>query len=111
MKELLWLLPLALVGWMLLRSRGASAEDLKALQGRNPQKVDVRTPSEFASGHAPGSINIPLDQLTARLAELDPGRPVLLGCASGSRSAMATSLLKGKGFEAVNAGRWSRLSN
>ena len=103
------MLPLALVVWMLLRSRGASSEDLKALQGRNPQKVDVRTPSEFAGGHAPGSLNIPLDQLARRLGELDPNRPVLLGCASGSRSAMATTLLKRKGFEAVNAGSWNRL--
>lgn len=109
MNYLIWLLPIAAFAWLLLRARGASQAKLKALAVRDPQWVDVRTPSEFAGGHASGSINIPLDGLMGRLGELDRARPVILACASGSRSAVATSLLKRKGFEAVNAGRWSRL--
>ena len=109
MMDLIWLLPIGLLAWMFLRARGTSAGKLKALQSRNPHRVDVRTPAEFAGGHAPGSVNIPLDQLMSRFGELDAARPVLLGCASGSRSALATSLLKSKGFEAHNVSRWPRL--
>jgi rhodanese-related sulfurtransferase len=111
MRDFLWLLPIALLAYLWWRSRGASTEQLKALVGRGAQLVDVRTPGEFTSGHAPGCLNIPLDQLGRRAGELDKARPVLLCCASGSRSAMAANLLKGQGFEAVNAGSWNRLGN
>jgi hypothetical protein len=43
MNTILWLLPLAFLGWLLLRNRGASREALAALAGRQPQRVDVRT--------------------------------------------------------------------
>ncbi|HJV89599.1 MAG TPA: rhodanese-like domain-containing protein [Holophagaceae bacterium] len=110
MNELIWILPLGLLAFLWFRGRGASKAQLQALVDRKAQKVDVRTPGEFAGGHAPGCVNIPLDQLAARAKDLDKARPVLLCCASGSRSAMATSLLKAKGFEAVNAGPWGRLA-
>lgn len=109
MTDYLWLLPIALVAFLWFRGRGASQDQLEALTARNAQRVDVRTKAEYAGGHAPGTLNIPLDQLAHRAGELDKSRPVLLCCASGSRSAMATTLLKGQGFEAVNAGPWGRL--
>ncbi len=109
MRDYLWVLPVLLLVFFWWRSRGASVDQLKALVARKAQLVDVRTPGEFAGAHAPGSVNIPLDQLGRRTGELDKARPVILVCASGSRSAMATSLLKGQGFEAVNAGPWNRL--
>lgn len=69
--------------------------------------VDVRSPAEFAAGHAGGTLNIPLDQLAARSGELDPERWVVLCCASGTRSAMGVRLLRGRGFrKVVNAGAW-----
>lgn len=70
------------------------------------QIIDVRTPGEFQGGHAPGSRNIPLDQLEARLCDLDKRRPVILCCATGSRSGMATRWLKSLGYDASNAGSW-----
>lgn len=70
------------------------------------QVIDVRTPGEFAGGHALGSRNIPLDQLEVRLAELDRSRPVVLCCATGSRSGMASRWLKALGYDATNAGPW-----
>ncbi|HJW33544.1 MAG TPA: rhodanese-like domain-containing protein [Holophagaceae bacterium] len=109
MTELIWILPLALLAVLWFKGRGASRAQLQALMARKAQLVDVRTPAEFAGGHAPGTVNIPLDQLATRARELDKARPVLCCCASGSRSAMATSLLKAKGFEAVNAGPWGKL--
>ena len=109
MGDYFWVLPLLLLAFFWWRARGASADQLKALLARGGQRVDVRTPGEFSGGHAPGSVNIPLDQLGRRAGELDKSRPVILVCASGSRSAMATSLLKAQGFEAVNAGPWGRL--
>jgi rhodanese-related sulfurtransferase len=109
MNTILWLLPLALLAWLLLRNRGASREALAALAGRQPQRVDVRTGAEFAAGHAEGSLNIPLDHLPRRLGELDKARPVVVACASGARSGMAADLLRQAGFEAVNAGPWPRL--
>lgn len=42
--------------------------------------LDVRPPDEFAMGHLPGAINIPLEALEARLAELDPAREIVAYC-------------------------------
>jgi hypothetical protein len=52
-----------------------SAEELTSIQGVLDQGgtlVDVRTPGEFSSGHLRGAINVPVDQLEGRLAELGP---------------------------------------
>lgn len=69
--------------------------------------VDVRGAGEFASGCNPKSINIPLNELAARTGELDQAKPIILCCASGTRSAMAVRLLKAKGFKnALNGGPW-----
>ncbi len=85
-------------------------EDMKALQASGAQIVDVRTPAEFAQSHLPQSVNIPLDQFQARIPEIDPDRPVLLCCASGTRSGMAKVILEKAGYQQVhNAGPWTRL--
>lgn len=73
--------------------------------------VDVRSRSEFASGSSRGSINIPLDELPRGLKKLDRSKPVILCCASGSRSALAERMLRQVGFEqVVNAGSWVNIS-
>ena len=106
----IWIPVLVVFAWLMWRRRGIPAGQLAELMARNPQVVDVRTSGEFRGGHVPGSKNIPLDSLESRAGELDPARPVLLCCASGSRSAMAVSMLKGKGFTDVhNAGPWTAL--
>lgn len=70
--------------------------------------VDVRSSGEFAGGSGAGSVNIPLDQLARRAGELNPALPVILCCASGTRSGMAMGILKSKGFRKVyNAGPWT----
>ncbi len=72
--------------------------------------VDVRTPGEFMSGNVNGSINIPLQDIQQRLDDIKKlPQPIILCCASGSRSSMATSFLQNNGIECVNAGSWFNL--
>jgi rhodanese-related sulfurtransferase len=56
------------------------------------QLVDVRSPSEFAAGHIPGAINIPMDQIESRLADLSRG-PIVLICQMGKRAQMTADIL------------------
>lgn len=71
--------------------------------------VDVRSAGEFANGNAPGTINIPLPELGSRLGEIPKSSPVVLCCASGTRSGMAKLLLKTKGYPKVyNIGTWRK---
>lgn len=70
--------------------------------------IDVRSAAEFANGNAPGTINIPLQQLGSRLNEIPKNSPVVLCCASGTRSGMAKLLLKKNGYQQVlNIGVWA----
>lgn len=72
--------------------------------------VDVRSRGEFASGARKGSINIPLDELARNVKKLDPGKPIVLCCASGARSAAAERMLRQQGFtQVVNAGSWAAI--
>jgi phage shock protein E len=75
--------------------------------------VDVRTKGEYAGGHIKGSVNIPLDQLTANLGQFkDKEQAIITCCASGMRSASAKSVLKSKGYNNVhNGGSWLSLRN
>lgn len=63
--------------------------------------LDVRQPSEYEESHIAGAKLIPLPQLTDRLDELDPNKPLLVYCAVGGRSQAAAQLLAGKGYDAV----------
>lgn len=66
--------------------------------------LDVRTPQEFAEAFIPGARLIPLQELPARLGELQPlqSKTFIVYCRSGNRSARATELLRARGFRAVN---------
>lgn len=64
--------------------------------------LDVRNPEEYASGHIPGSISIPLAALPARYNELGAlDTPLFVHCLSGGRSGQAVSFLKSVGFTNV----------
>jgi ArsR family transcriptional regulator len=64
--------------------------------------LDVRPADEFAMGHLPGAVNIPLDQLEARLAELDPAQDVVAYCRDPYcvLSYEAVAALRARGFNA-----------
>lgn len=102
---------LALALWFLFkwwRSRQV-ASILPALRQRGATLVDVRSAAEFASASAPGSINLPLQELSARVGELPSSAPIVVACASGSRSAMAKRILRSKGYaEVYNIGSWTK---
>ncbi len=83
---------------------------LPALKAKGALLVDVRSAGEFATAHAPGTVNIPLGDLANRLADIPKTTPVVLCCASGTRSGMAKLLLKKNGYPDVyNAGAWTKL--
>ena len=71
--------------------------------------IDVRSAAEFASAHAPGTLNIPLPELGRRLDEIPRTSPVVLCCASGTRSGMAKMVLLKNGYSNVyNIGTWRK---
>ena len=99
----------AYIAWRAYSSFSARRR-IPSLLAQGAQVVDVRGPAEFAGGHAPGSLNIPLPELDKRAGELDPKRWVIVCCASGTRSAMARRRLLKRGFDQVlNAGSWRNL--
>ena len=82
---------------------------LPTLKKEGAMLVDVRSAAEFASGNAPGTINIPLPELGRRLGEIPKSSPVVLCCASGTRSGMAKLVLKKNGYQHVhNIGTWRK---
>ena len=77
---------------------------LAAPAGERPFLVDVRTPQEFAAGHIPGAVNIPVDDLRSRLGELPRDREIAAYCQVGQRGYLATRILRQAGFQAANVG-------
>jgi phage shock protein E len=77
----------------------------------NKTIIDVRTPAEFMGGHVAGSFNIPLQEITNRVAEIKyMNQPIILCCASGIRSAQAASVLKNAGIPCENGGSWMEVN-
>lgn len=107
MDPVIWILLGAAAIFLLWRWR--SGRRIAVFRARGAVVLDVRTPAEFASGHVEGAINLPLDQVGTGAGKLDKATPLLVCCASGARSAVAAAQLRAKGFEAVNAGSWTRL--
>jgi rhodanese-related sulfurtransferase len=68
-----------------------------------PALVDVREEHEFATGHVPGAVNVPLTELVARVDEVTGlAGPVYLICESGARSGQVTDWLEQQGFAVAN---------
>jgi rhodanese-related sulfurtransferase len=70
--------------------------------------LDVREPDEFARGHVPGAVNLPLPQLRTRWRELPREREIWIGCGVGQRAYFATRFLLQHGYRARNlSGGWA----
>jgi len=69
--------------------------------GAKPVIIDVRSKAEYAGGHITGSVNIPLTHLDDRIGELPFGKPLVVHCEGGYRSAIAASLLQKLGRKEV----------
>lgn len=93
-----------LVGKVLLTRRVPASVVAEKL-GAGATVVDVRSEAEFRGGAYPGAINVPLQALSGALRRIPKDRPVVVYCASGSRSALAARILKKAGYADVsNAG-------
>lgn len=65
------------------------------------QFVDVRRVQEHANGHAPKTINLPLDILSREIDKINPDKPTYVICQSGYRSSLGTSILENAGFKEI----------
>jgi rhodanese-related sulfurtransferase len=63
------------------------------------QVIDVRSPSEYATGHIPGAVNMPMDQVQSRLPDMESQALIVLLCQSGQRARMVAGLLESCGKE------------
>lgn len=75
--------------------------ELEAAMAKGATLVDVRTAAEFAAGTIPGAVNIPVDELRARIGEIPPGE-VIVHCQVGIRGHIAAQILSGHGIRAAN---------
>lgn len=91
------------IGYLVLNRRGdVTSSEARRLVDAGARLVDVRTPQEFLTGHIPRAINIPVQELDRRMAELESkDRPVVLYCRSGNRSSRAASMLKSAGYAQI----------
>jgi hydroxyacylglutathione hydrolase len=81
-----------------------SVQELAELEEKEPNNLtilDVREPGEVETGAFADSIRIPLGQLTKHVAELDPGKLLVVHCKGGYRSAIATSILRRAGLRDI----------
>lgn len=73
--------------------------------------IDVRTPEEFKEAHAPGSINIPLQEIHEHFDEIkNMAQPLILCCAGGTRSGKAVDILKQQMIDCENGGSWKNFA-
>ena len=78
-----------------------AVDEVKEKLADDIQFVDVRRVAEHANGHAPQTINLPLDSLPREIDKLDPDKPTFVICQSGYRSSLGTSILENAGFKEV----------
>jgi rhodanese-related sulfurtransferase len=76
-----------------------SIADFKNALSSDAVVLDVRTPEEFNYAHFPNAINIPVDDLPSRYAEISKNSSVLTQCKTGVRAEMAFNILKEKGYD------------
>lgn len=63
--------------------------------------LDVRTAKEYSAGHVPGAVNVPIEELRARLADIPTGQPIVTYCALGQRGYISERILRQRGWSDV----------
>ncbi len=84
-------------------SSGAVDKLQDAIASANPVLIDVREETEYADGHIPGAINIPLRTLADNLDKVPADKPVIVYCASGLRAGTAAAALHALGYDNVKS--------
>ena len=82
--------------------------EAQALVAAGATLVDVRTLSEWQDGHLDGAMSIPVQEFDRRLQEIARDRPVVVYCASGTRSARAAAMLRAAGYGVRDLGGMAR---
>ena len=83
--------------------KSKAVNDLAAeVEAKTLNLIDVREADEFAEGHLPGAINLPLSDFLERYGELDKDKSYHIICQSGARSAQACAFLAGEGYDVIN---------
>ena len=83
--------------------KSKAVNDLAAeVEARTLNLIDVREADEFAEGHLPGAINLPLSDFLERYGELDKDKSYHIICRSGARSAQACAFLEEEGYDVTN---------
>jgi rhodanese-related sulfurtransferase len=85
------------------RGREIQGGDARKLVAAGARLLDVRSPEEYARGHLPGALNIPVQELDRRVAEVGPtDGELVVYCRSGHRSSRAAEILRQHGFSKVH---------
>ena len=81
----------------------SSSEAVEIINKEQPVILDVRTPGEYSRGHLQNAVLIPVQQLQGRLGDLAAykDREILIYCASGNRSTVASKILIDNGFKQI----------
>lgn len=78
-----------------------SVAEVNEKLSQDVQFLDVRNVAEHAAGHAPQTINLPLNQLSREIDKLNPDKPIYVICQSGYRSSLGASVLENAGFKEI----------
>jgi len=89
----------------------SKSELIKEAMANGAIIVDVRTVQEYNDGHVSGSLNIPVQQIEARISMLKKKeKTIILCCKSGGRAGQAKSILQRNGIPCINGGSWGEVN-
>lgn len=93
--------PVHMAGFVATNQQRGIGPSIRATDLAGELKLDVRSAGEFAGGSITGAVNIPLDDLRERLAEVDPNREIVTFCKVGQRGYVAQRILQQRGYAKV----------
>ena len=108
-----WWMILLLIAFFLIVIKYAkgNTKNYKELLNQGAIIIDVRTESEYKSGHVKNSINVPLKDLTYRINEFDKKDNIVTVCTAGIRAESAKNFFESRGYNVANGGRWTNLKD